>query len=70
MAGLKVNINIHGVIFSIGEESTDPIPPVGITNLIDVLTRAQSDIKDLIEIERKKDALLKNYNCVGIHITK
>jgi hypothetical protein len=39
-----------------------------INSLIDILKCAQNDAKELLEIKKKRDSILKNYNSVGRHI--
>ena len=57
----KVNVLENGSIAIIIKEG-QPFTPKEINNLIDTLKTAQSDAIDIIELNKKRASVLKNYN--------
>lgn len=63
--GLRVKIEDGGnVVLSINEEK-EVLNANQVTSLIDVLMCAQKDAKDLSQLQKQKETLLKMYNTKG-----
>jgi uncharacterized protein YuzE len=63
--GLRVKIDESGnVVISINDE-TETLNANQVTYLIDVLMCAQKDVKELLQLQKRRESLLKAYNTKG-----
>ncbi len=62
---LKININDNGNILLSIEDSIVELNSKQTLALIDILNCAINDGKDLVELFKKKNNILKNYNSIG-----
>ena len=67
---LRIGVSNEGkIVFSINGESSEYAPSASVV-IIDVIKCAESDARDIIELNKKRDSVLKNYNDTGKTIPK